>query len=238
MWEPNLPILHANGRLLTITTQQFNDEEAGMFLNGRQVEGRCPIQGCASEKGYADECALGIRTNHPSSSIREHPLRQASGDAQCQQLVSAAPRFQETPSSIGWRRLIACPGSAMPRSRQFSNFSSRRPCHVKKEHLDELDALHESLPLHERIEGAGKSVKLVFQNLADRKRLVPPSPPAGSASAPQDPGTLPAHRQLEWGVPVPEVDEAKGLTFWVWPESLWAPISFTQAWLEKGTESR
>ena len=31
-----------------------------MFLNGRQVTGRCPIPGCASERAYADECSLGL----------------------------------------------------------------------------------------------------------------------------------------------------------------------------------
>lgn len=30
-----------------------------MFLNGRQVHGRCPVQGCKAEDAYADECSLG-----------------------------------------------------------------------------------------------------------------------------------------------------------------------------------
>ena len=30
-----------------------------MLLNGRQVIGKCPIEGCNSDKAYADECALG-----------------------------------------------------------------------------------------------------------------------------------------------------------------------------------
>ena len=38
---------------------QFFDEKAGVFLNGRQVIGKCPVEGCTSEKGYADECDLG-----------------------------------------------------------------------------------------------------------------------------------------------------------------------------------
>ena len=28
-------------------------------MNGRQVIGKCPVDGCQSEKGYADECDLG-----------------------------------------------------------------------------------------------------------------------------------------------------------------------------------
>ena len=37
---------------------------------------------------------------------------------------------------------------------------------------------------------------------------------------------------IDWGVPAPELDGTAGLTVWVWPESLWAPISFTQTVLD------
>ncbi|MFI3206298.1 MAG: class I tRNA ligase family protein, partial [Clostridia bacterium] len=36
----------------------------------------------------------------------------------------------------------------------------------------------------------------------------------------------------EWGVPVPTVEGLEALTFWVWPESLWAPISFSRQYLK------
>ena len=51
--------LYDNGHLKKITTAQFYDKRFDVFLNGRQVVGRCPISGCSSEKGYADECSLG-----------------------------------------------------------------------------------------------------------------------------------------------------------------------------------
>ena len=54
-----LEALHANGHLQKRRALQFYDAEAGTFLNGRQVLGRCPVQGCRAEKAYADECALG-----------------------------------------------------------------------------------------------------------------------------------------------------------------------------------
>jgi len=38
---------------------------------------------------------------------------------------------------------------------------------------------------------------------------------------------------VEWGVPYPECEDLRDLTFWVWPESLWAPISFTMAYLKE-----
>ena len=51
--------LYENGYLEKRATAQFYDEKAQTFLNGRQVVGRCPVPGCKSEKGYADECDLG-----------------------------------------------------------------------------------------------------------------------------------------------------------------------------------
>ena len=46
--------LHEQGKLMKLSTKQFFDVEAGQFLNGRQVQGRCPVAGCKSEKAYAD----------------------------------------------------------------------------------------------------------------------------------------------------------------------------------------
>ena len=34
---------------------------------------------------------------------------------------------------------------------------------------------------------------------------------------------------IDWGVPVPEVDGVSDVTCWCWPESLWAPITLTPA---------
>ena len=51
--------LYENGYLVKSTTSQFYDTELEVFLNGRQVVGQCPIEGCQSDKGYADECSLG-----------------------------------------------------------------------------------------------------------------------------------------------------------------------------------
>ena len=37
---------------------------------------------------------------------------------------------------------------------------------------------------------------------------------------------------ISWGVPCPEIDGVKDQTFYVWPESLWAPITFVKTYLE------
>ncbi|MBQ0110580.1 MAG: class I tRNA ligase family protein, partial [Oscillospiraceae bacterium] len=56
-------LLKNNGYLSLQKTKQFYDDKLGVFLNGRQVMGRCPIQGCKSEHAYADECSLGHQFN-------------------------------------------------------------------------------------------------------------------------------------------------------------------------------
>ena len=38
---------------------------------------------------------------------------------------------------------------------------------------------------------------------------------------------------IDWGVPVPEVDGVTDVTCWCWPESLWAPISYTRTVLAR-----
>ena len=69
--------LHEQGTISKRSTLQFYDAKAGTFLNGRQVIGRCPIQGCKSEKAYADECDLG-RQFEPEELIA--PKSQLTGE--------------------------------------------------------------------------------------------------------------------------------------------------------------
>ncbi len=225
--------LSANGRLVKLTTQQFYDDEAGVFLNGRQVEGRCPIQGCASERGYADECALGHQYE-PRELI--DPVSTLTGKRPGMRDVGnwylKLPEFREE-----LRRWVEKAGT-LPGKRDFAlkavlEFLEPPAVHVKKEHLDELDAMHAALPPHERIEGTGKSVKLVFNSLAEREEACAAFTERRIRF--RTGKTLVPFRltgNVEWGVPVPEAEGTSGLTFWVWPESLWAPVSFTQTWLE------
>ena len=50
---------YESGHLEKMVTSQFYDVKAGQFLNGRQVVGKCPVENCNSDKGYADECSMG-----------------------------------------------------------------------------------------------------------------------------------------------------------------------------------
>lgn len=70
--------LHEQGTISKRSTLQFYDAKAGTFLNGRQVIGRCPIQGCKSEKAYATSA-----TWVTSLSPRSSSLPRASSPARC-----------------------------------------------------------------------------------------------------------------------------------------------------------
>ena len=54
-----MELWYENGWLEKMVTSQFYDVKAGQFLNGRQVVGKCPVESCTSDKGYADECSMG-----------------------------------------------------------------------------------------------------------------------------------------------------------------------------------
>jgi methionyl-tRNA synthetase len=43
---------------------------------------------------------------------------------------------------------------------------------------------------------------------------------------------------VKWGIPVPEIEGVSGLTFWCWPESLWAPVSFCKTVLGDGSDGK
>ena len=111
--------------------------------------------------------------------------------------------------------------------------------YVPRKYIDNVAELAAKLPSHKLIDEEKKpSIVFEFESLDNRdiaKSVL------DSANIHYTSGkTLVPFRlsgNVEWGVPFPECEDLKDLTFWVWPESLWAPISFTLAYLkEKGIE--
>ncbi len=228
-----LRTLHENGHLKKLSSAQFYDPERGVFLNGRQVIGRCPVAGCQSEKGYADECDLGHQYL-PSELLEPKSA-----------LTGVTPELREVPNLYirmdemrGLLRLWLNEFATRERARPFvvssvAEFLEPPVIYCKRELLDEIAAL--PLPPYEvRDEGEKKSsVALVFALLDEREKACAALSAAGIRF--RTGKTLVPFRltgNAEWGVPAPEIDGLGGLTFWVWPESLWAPISFTKAALE------
>ncbi|MBR6638371.1 MAG: class I tRNA ligase family protein, partial [Lachnospiraceae bacterium] len=107
--------------------------------------------------------------------------------------------------------------------------------YVQRKNIEDLAALEAELPEHETIDEEKKpSITFVFKNLdgRDKARAV-----LDAKSIRYRTGkTLVPFRlsgNIEWGVPVPDKEDMNDMTFWVWPESLWAPISFSRTYLAK-----
>ncbi|MDD4680250.1 MAG: class I tRNA ligase family protein, partial [Clostridia bacterium] len=106
--------------------------------------------------------------------------------------------------------------------------------YVKKDHQSEVDALRNRLPEFKTEEEENKtSFEMIFENLEDREKAC--NELTENNIRYRTGKTLVPFRltgNAEWGVPAPEREGVEGLTFWVWPESLWAPVSFTRTYLE------
>lgn len=226
--------LYDNGFLHRISNLQFFDKKAGVFLNGRQVVGHCPVPGCKSEKGYADECALG-HPYEPRDLIA--PKSAITGDTPEMRSVSNWYIDLEDfrAELIRWvEAQKRVPGYRPFAIRAIEEFLEPPTIHVKQEQGEALAALEKELPSHERFEESNKPVRLVFRALADREKA---NEVLGRAGIRYRNGkTLVPFRltgNVGWGLPAPDLeDDLKGLTFWVWPESLWAPIPFSACCLE------
>ncbi len=227
--------LYKKGQLDKITTMQFFDEKAGMFLNGRQVIGKCPVEGCTSEKGYADECDLGHQYM-PENLI--NPISTLTGEKPTMKPVTNwyfklrdyEKLLQE------WVEDMKKDKSIRPVVwKTISEFLKPPVIYVKREFEEKYNQLKDSMPEHTYIEEKKKpSFTIEFKKLSDCDEACKILTENGIRY--RTGKTLVPFRltgNIEWGVPAPVMDGEKGLTVWVWPESLWAPISFTQTYLEK-----
>lgn len=222
--------LQNNGHLKKLSTLQFYDTTLGCFLNGRQVVGQCPINGCQSEKGYADECSLGHQYQpqeliNPISSLSNSTPELKEIENWYIEIDSVRPALDQ------W--LQTCKNNRSLRKfaqSDIEEFFAAPIVHILSKFEAEFEAVQASLPPHTIHKGKGKSFQVEFEALKARETACDI---LSAASIQYRNGkTLVPFRltgNIDWGVPVPNHSD---LTFWVWPESLWAPISFTAAYLE------
>ncbi len=226
--------LQERRQLVRLTQPQFYDPEKDVYLNGRQVTGRCPIEGCRSEVGYADECALGHQYA-PADLIA--PVSTLSGRTPIMQDVTnwyfRLEDYRDDLSS--WiDNQEQAPTARKSAVNSMREFLAPPIIYLQRKFVDQARSLAAELPACSWLADDGKSsVRLQFRTLADREQ-------AGRTLRQQgiyyrNGKTLVPFRltgNVPWGVPAPAIEGLGGLTFWVWPESLWAPISFTRALLE------
>ena len=117
----------------------------------------------------------------------------------------------------------------------ISEFLKPPVIYVKREFEEKYRQIQSELPQHEYIEEPKKpSFTIAFTALADCEqacRVLTANGIRYRTGKKLVPFRLTGN--IEWGVPAPKFEEnGEDLTVWVWPESLWAPISFTQTYLE------
>lgn len=224
--------LHECGRLQKRATLQFYDAEVGTFLNGRQVQGRCPVQGCKSEHAYADECDLGHQYA-PEDLIA--PKSTLSGTTPEMRPVENwyfdLPAFSEFLK--GYADALAEDPEVRPIvSNTIREFLAAPVVYIKNDAYEDYRAIAGKLPRHSyrAPEGNKQSFEIEFKTIDERDaaREVLAAEGirfrTGKALVP-----FRISGNIEWGVKAPVIDGLEGLTVWCWPESLWAPMSFTMA---------
>ena len=226
--------LYENGTLSKLSTAQFYDTTANCFLNGRQVIGKCPIDGCKSEKGYADECDLGHQYL-PEQLI--DPVSSLSGTKpELRNIENWYFNLQNYTDLL--KEWIAYLEKETPTrefvTKEIKEFLKKPEIYIKRDLMGEFEKVADSLPKFEQVEDKSKaSFVIIFDSLTDREKACEI---LSNASIRYRTGkTLVPFRlsgNISWGVPVPEKEGVKDLTFYVWPESLWAPISFTRTYLK------
>ena len=227
--------LNKNGMLSTHSSYQFYDKKLNLILNGRQVVGKCPFEGCTSERGYADECSLGHQYM-PEDLI--DPISTLTGEKP--ELIKVQNHYFNLEDCIpeleGWINSIEHDGDTPQfMVKEIREFFKKPEVYIKREYLSKLNEIKAELPAFEDITKNEKipSLTLQFEKLTDREHaceILNKYEIRYRTGKTLTPFRLTAN--IEWGVPCADINGLKNQTFYVWPESLWAPISFTKTYLK------
>ncbi len=224
--------LYDAGVLTLDSTMQFYDEEAKTFLNGRQVRGHCPVQGCKSDEAYADECSLGHQFDpqdliNPVSTLTEKTPTMRP----VQNWYFDLPKYKEfLKSYCEDLRNDNNVRAIVPTT--IEEFLGDPIIFVKCEAYDDYLKIKGDLPNHEykEPEKGKQSFEIVFNTIDDRdkaREVMAKAKIRFRTSKTLVPFRLTGN--IEWGVKAPVIEDVEDLTVWCWPESLWQPISFTIA---------
>lgn len=229
--------LHKNGLLEKRTSRQWYDPKAQRFLPDRLVRGQCPTPGCSNTNAYSDECDVCGKQYEPTE--LKNP-RSAVSDAVPEMrdtthwwldmgAVSETLRVWIQSKQKKWRQTVLAEvlETVLP-SLRFDNT-----------HEPAYKALKAQLPKHKSKYAPGKKVLLQFE---DKASLTTGRSALEAAGIPTELADRWAKRSITrdiaWGIPVPDIDpDLKGKTLYVWPDSLIAPIAFSQVALKEKGES-
>ena len=147
--------LHEQGTISKRSTLQFYDAKAGTFLNGRQVIVRCPIQGCKSEKAYADECDLGHQFE-PEELIA--PKSQLTGEVP--ELRPVDNLYFDLPAYLDFMKTYTAKLAQNPQvrsvvSKTMEEWLLPAQLYIQNKFREAFDAVEDQLPEHTVLEPEG-----------------------------------------------------------------------------------
>ncbi len=228
--------LYKNGLLEKRITKQWFDPKMNRFLQDRFVRGTCPS--CENTEAYSDECDVCGSQFDPST------LKDPRS-----QLSDAKPELKDT--AHWWLNMwkVADPLKAWIETKQKSWRSAVVQevintvligCRFENQFEAKYKEIKDTLPKHKSRYVPGKKVECLFDSKAELATAQSVLESAGIPSTITDKwGYRPITRDVSWGIPVPpELDpDMKGKTLYVWPDSLIAPIVFTQVALQQSGRS-
>lgn len=226
--------LYKNGMLEKKVSKQWFDPKLGRFLQDRNVTGKCPNTSCTNTSAYSDECEVCGTQYAPSELLSPKSS-----------LSDATPELRDT--THWWLDLWKVSDELTEWIKTKQNkwrkvvfnevYETVRPAfQFDNTHEPVFKELRESLPAHKSRYAPGKKVLVQFENKTDFNAGLKLLQDKGIPCQINDGW---AHRSITrdvtWGIPLPEdLDpEMKGKTLYVWPDSLIAPISFSQVALKQ-----
>lgn len=226
--------MHRNGLLEKRVSKQWFDPKLGRFLQDRFVRGKCPNPKCENKDAYSDECDVcgnqyePTELQNPRSALSDATpeLRDTAHLWLDMWKVSETLRVWIESKQKTWRTPVfnEVYYTVLP-SLSFDNVHEGRYKELKAD-----------LPKHKSKYAPGKKVLLQFENKDDLFTGRDALEKAGIPSELKDGWAHRAiTRDVSWGIPIPaDIDpEMEGKTLYVWPDSLIAPIPFSQVALKQ-----
>jgi methionyl-tRNA synthetase len=225
--------LHANNLLEKRSSKQWYDPKVERFLPDRFVVGRCPNPKCDNDRAYSDECdRCGLQYEpeeliDPKSTISDATpvMRETVHWYLNMWAVSEPLRVWIQSKAKTWRNSVMSIvlDRVLPAIR------------IDRALEEQYKSIKAELPKHKSKYTADKQLVLQFENKPDLEAARAKLSEKGVASEYADEwGHRSITRDIAWGIPVPDIDpDLAGKTLYVWPDSLIAPIAFTQVALAK-----
>lgn len=225
--------LYQNEMLDKKTTKQWFDPKLSRFLQDRNVTGKCPNTNCQNTSAYSDECEVCGTQYDPSELINPKSS-----------LSDATPELRDT--THWWLDMWKVSDELTEWIKSKQNkwrkgvinevFETVQPAfQFDNTHEPKFKEVRATLPKHKSRYAPGKKVVVQFENKTDYNTGLLLLTSLEIDCSPMDGW---AHRSITrdvtWGIPLPvELDpEMAGKSLYVWPDSLIAPISFTQVALK------